>query len=41
METMLMQNFGGQTKNIIVFLKVAYSTFRSSFDSIIKEKYIR
>ena len=25
METMFMQNFGGQTKSIIVFLKVTYS----------------
>ena len=25
METMFMQNFGGQTKSIMVFLKVAYS----------------
>ena len=25
METMLMQNFGGQTKSIMVFLKVAYN----------------
>ena len=24
METMFMQNFGGQTKSIMVFLKVAY-----------------
>ena len=24
METMLIQNFGGQTKGIMVFLKVAY-----------------
>ena len=25
METMFMQNFGGKTKSIMVFLKVAYS----------------
>ena len=25
METMVMQNFGGQMKSIMVFLKVAYS----------------
>ena len=26
METMFMQNFGGKTKSIVVFLKLAYTT---------------
>ena len=30
METMYMLNFGGQTKSIMVFLKVAYSTANSN-----------
>ena len=33
METMFMQNFGGQTKSIMVFLKVAYGV-KCNFTSL-------
>ena len=32
-KTMLMQNFGGQTKSIMVFLKVAYEEKKSGINS--------
>ena len=34
MERMFMQNFGGQTKSIMVFLKVAYSLLAQSQKAI-------
>ena len=36
METMFLQNFGGQTKSIMVFLKVAYShsTMLAKYETI-------
>ena len=36
METMFMQNFGGQTKSIMVFLKVAYSNTTKQNNAALK-----